>query len=181
LYGATTTGGLTSSGTVYKFSPAMDTVIKLANLSLNELGPYTNLLLVDDTLFYGLSAYANNEAGSIFCFNRMNDTVTNLFQFRISDNGCNLSDGLIQASDGKLFGFTHEGGNYHAGVHFQYNIGTGYLFEDFEFREDLDKAICRVVCWLNLMGGITEMRFTTMMVVPASILFLLLHRIIKLK
>jgi len=129
LYGTTVAGGAPGKGTVFRITPSG----KLTTLvSFNTLvGAYPNAGLIQaaDGNFYG-TTYSGGTAGAGNVFRMSPDgTVTNLYSFctepRCEDGSGPLA-GLIQATDGNLYGTTAFGGDDYADCP---GAGCGTIFE----------------------------------------------------
>jgi uncharacterized repeat protein (TIGR03803 family) len=139
FYGTTSQGGanggggtvfkMTSSGTLttlYNFCP-------LSNCRDGGAGPNAGLVQASDGNFYGTTAGGGaNVSGTIFAITS-SGTLTTLYNF-CSVGGTNCTDGawpeagLIQASDGKLYGVTSVGGNASfAGTAFSLQVAFSYV------------------------------------------------------
>jgi uncharacterized repeat protein (TIGR03803 family) len=125
LYGTTPNGGNDGGGTINKFIPATNNLIVAKSFesitSTNGNNPCASLVKASDGKLYGMTAYGgSSNAGVIFSFDRISSTYTNLKDFD-NTNGANPYGSLIQASDGKLYGMTTNGGSSNAGVIFSFD------------------------------------------------------------
>jgi len=140
LYGTTTQGGSSGYGSVFKLNPATDSVITLKFMNEQETHTQSTFIQLADGNLYSMSNEGGEEMnGTIFKYSPDSNSLETIFEFRVSDHGCHPVDGLVQNVDGKIYGFTHEGGDFHAGVMFSFKPGED-VYEYFEFREDLDAA-----------------------------------------
>ena len=111
FYGATTSGGFHGWGTFFRMSPA-GSLTTLVNLSSVDLGtPPATLIQGMDGNFYG-TAPGNVFAGRFGVVFRMTPEggLTTVHEFNNSFGRYPYSAGLIQASDGNLYGTTTAGG-----------------------------------------------------------------------
>ncbi len=123
LYGTTFSGGTYGGGTISKFMPATNELIVVKSFdSLTQFSPkYTNFIEAGNHKLYGMTTNGgSSDNGVIFSFDPATSTYTNLKDFDI-DNGADPEGSLLLASDGKLYGMTHLGGNTNAGVIFSFD------------------------------------------------------------
>jgi len=125
LYGMTRLGGLSSLGTIFEYDYALNTYTKKINLTaVNGSQPYGSLCLASNGKMYGLTNLGGaNSVGVLFEY----DNLSNLYTKRVdlsAANGSNPYGTLIQASNGKLYGLTRNGGANGLGVLFEYIIAT---------------------------------------------------------
>jgi uncharacterized repeat protein (TIGR03803 family) len=127
FYGTTLQGGANDDGTVFKITPEG----ALTTLHAFEYGdgayPEGGLVQGTDGNFYGTSSYGGaNDKGSVFMMTPGGEPTT-LYDF-CSETKCTdgaVPDaGLIQATDGNLYGTTTEGGSSSNCVN-----GCGTVFE----------------------------------------------------
>jgi uncharacterized repeat protein (TIGR03803 family) len=119
FYGATSGGGASGAGTIFQMTPS-GTLTTLHSFNGSDgLGPDAALVQATNGDFYGTTAYYGNDAhgaafsgGTIFKITP-SGTLTTLYNF-CSQIGC--ADGyypvagLVQATDGALYGTTSQGG-----------------------------------------------------------------------
>jgi uncharacterized repeat protein (TIGR03803 family) len=141
LYGTTTGGGLSSSGggTIFKITPSgtLTTLYSFCSQSGCTDGSYPqgSLVQAKDGDFYGTTYYGGaNSGGTVFKITP-SGTLTTLYSF-CSLSGCrdgaNPFAGLVQGSDGNLYGTTQVSGTIQAGTVFKITPGgrltTLYVF-----------------------------------------------------
>jgi len=131
FYGTTHAGGYSSSGgTVFKITPSgkLTTLYRFcpegAFQCTDGAGPEAGLLLATDGNFYGTTSIGgSNNDGTVFKITP-SGTLTTLYSF-CSQGGFACRDGLqpyaglIQATDGNLYGTTTYGGAYNRGTAFE--------------------------------------------------------------
>ncbi|PZU84972.1 MAG: hypothetical protein DI529_10685 [Chryseobacterium sp.] len=127
LYGMTSHGGLYAGGILYEYNPDNDTYSKLLDFDSAQKGshPYGGLIQASNGKLYGLTSdeYASS-LGTLFEYNLENNSYTKLIDFDGAEKGANPYGSLTQASNGKLYGMTSQGGAFSLGTLFQYDIVT---------------------------------------------------------
>ncbi len=135
LYGMTRYGGNSagggnyySYGVIFSFDPVSSTYTKIIDFdSTNGANPFGSLLQASDGKLYGTtSAGGSKDSGVIFSYDLLSSTYTKLKDFG-GAIGANPTGSLIEASDGKLYGTTGNGGsdsNGPGGVIFSFDPST---------------------------------------------------------
>jgi uncharacterized repeat protein (TIGR03803 family) len=126
FYGTTAQGGINGLGTVFKITAAG----KLTTLhSFNGVDgdfPATALVQATDGNFYGTTGGGGATSyGTVFKITP-GGTLTTLYSFCVSTNctdGANPQSGLIQATNGKIYGTTYDGGANNKGSIFKITTG----------------------------------------------------------
>ena len=117
FYGTTYVGGANDAGTVFKTTRqgTLSTLYSFciqANCS-DGAYPTAGLVLASDGNFYGTTFYGGNGAGTIFRITPQG-TLTSLYSFCPDYGYCRHGErpaaGLVQATDGNLYGTTEAGG-----------------------------------------------------------------------
>ena len=124
LYGTTTAGGSTSSGTVFKLNTDGTgfTVLKDYNGS-DGANPY-NVILSGNVLYGATFAGGNSGNGTIF---QMNTDGTGYTVLKYFDGTNGTSPSALTLSGNVLYGTTDYGGSSDAGTVFKLNLdGTGF-------------------------------------------------------
>jgi uncharacterized repeat protein (TIGR03803 family) len=122
LYGLTGKGGSDNRGVIFSFDPSTSTYNKLKDFGDdNAFSPQGTLCKASNGKYYGMTSQGGtSNVGVIFSFDRATSTYTVVKNFNDSD-GANPSGSLIQASNGKLYGMTVNGGASDAGVIFSFD------------------------------------------------------------
>jgi uncharacterized repeat protein (TIGR03803 family) len=132
LYGTTLQGGADSGGTVFVITPA-GTLVTLYSFSGGN--PFAGLVLASNGNMYGATQGGGaNGAGTVFQITP-GGTLTTLYSFCAQTNcsdGQNPFGGLVQASDGNLYGTTSGGGANGQGSIFKIS-STGSLTTLYSF------------------------------------------------
>ncbi|HMG92353.1 MAG TPA: choice-of-anchor tandem repeat GloVer-containing protein, partial [Chryseolinea sp.] len=131
FYGMAYDGGTNSKGTIYEYDASANSITKRYDFtggSLSGGSPTGNLIQATNGLLYGLTlGGGNGDKGVLFEFNPSNGNFTNKIDFGGSTNGTVPYGSLFQASNGKLYGTTEQGGLSNFGTIFEYNITSGTL------------------------------------------------------
>ena len=111
LYGTTYEGGSNNEGTVFNITPSGTLTTLHAFGGSDGAYPHAGLLLGTDGNFYGTTNQGGaNNGGSAFKLAAGN-TLTTLYSFRGGFDGYLPSAGLVQGTDGNLYGTTvYQGG-----------------------------------------------------------------------
>ncbi|HEV2423818.1 MAG TPA: choice-of-anchor tandem repeat GloVer-containing protein [Terriglobia bacterium] len=128
LYGTTEEGGTIGAGTVFKITPggSLTTLYNFCSQSgcTDGANPHGALIQARDGNFYGTTSGEDNGYGTVFKMTS-GGTLTTLYSF-CSQSGCTDGEhpfpGLIQASDGNLYGTTKEGGTGGGGTVFKITL-----------------------------------------------------------
>ncbi len=147
LYGTTYAGGSGDYGTIFRYDPAANTLTLLYNFTgYGAAGtgsyPQNRLIQAADGRLYGTCRWAGaNGDGTAFAVNLATSppTVTKLHDFhRAVDGG--FPDGLLQASDGYLYGVAEVGGQRDQGVVYRMGLdGSGFTIV-YNFQGGTDGA-----------------------------------------
>jgi uncharacterized repeat protein (TIGR03803 family) len=120
FYGTTQFGGTSGFGTVFKMNLAGTVTIlqSFSQFDLNGAEPMDALIQASDGNLYGTcySGGANN-SGTVFRLST-SGAFTKIYDFTVADIGVYPKAGVIQASDGNLYGVTPGGG-----------IGLGSIYQ----------------------------------------------------
>jgi uncharacterized repeat protein (TIGR03803 family) len=138
FYGTTEAGGTNNDGTLFKISPA-GKLTTLHNFDLTDgTGSTSGLIQATDGNFYGTSEVGGtNAAGTVFKMTP-GGTLTTLYNFCVQGypclDGAAPLGGLVEATDGNLYGTTVNGGVDNVGTVFTISA-TGKLIMR-SFRAD---------------------------------------------
>jgi uncharacterized repeat protein (TIGR03803 family) len=116
LYG-TAGGGVDNSGfgVIFSYDPATATYTKLHDFGTGGTNfggrPQGALIQATNGKLYGVTQFGISNAGTIYSFDPATNTFTNLHDLVGGVSGANPVGGLVQASNGKLYGMTMSGGN----------------------------------------------------------------------
>ena len=137
LYGMTREGGDHGDGVIFEYDYLQDTFTKLHDFNdLNGRAPEGELTYASNGKLYGMTTVGGDyDDGVIFEFDLNTNTYTKKIDF--DDNALNPGrrpyGSLFEASNGKLYGLTSEGGTNDSGVLFEYDFLTNTLTHLFNF------------------------------------------------
>lgn len=123
FYGTTTSGGTKGAGSVYEMTPGGKVTTLYSFCSLTNCAdgetPWAGVIQANDGNLYGTtSAGGANSGGTVFQLT-LNGTLTTLYNFCAQTNctdGTTPYEGLVQNTNGILYGTTHLGGTSGYGV-----------------------------------------------------------------
>ena len=124
LDGGTATACLFGCGTIFKITPSgqLTTLYSFCSQSgcTDGAGPYGGLVLANNGLFYGTTAFGGLGWGLIYSISQSGVyTVVHTFD---GTNGADPVSALVQASDGNLYGVTPGGGADSTGIVFKMTL-----------------------------------------------------------
>ena len=150
LYGTTSGGGSAGLGTLFSISlTGTETLLHSFGGTANGgdgATPYSNLIQANDGKFYGTTFQGGAyNAGTVFSYNPATRTESVLFSLSGggglpgSVDGAFPYGGVIQATDGNLYGAANNGGAYNAGTIFRVTLAgqetTLYSFSGLSFSD----------------------------------------------
>jgi uncharacterized repeat protein (TIGR03803 family) len=156
LYGITYAGGTDGGGTVFKITPSgtlttLYSFCSLANCTDGQ-NPEAGLVQTTNGSLYGTTLNGGAYGGGTIYKITPSGTFTTLYSFCSLANcadGQNLYSGLVQATDGDLYGTTHGGGAYGSGTIFAITangtLTTIYSFCSLAFCDDGEFPIAGLV------------------------------------
>jgi len=124
FYGTTAYGGPNLHGTVYRVTPQGDeTIFSNLNGTNSYRGTTAPVFQGVGGVFYGTTGYAGSYSlGSVFAISS-SGTESTLWSFGNGSDGASPSAGVIQGSDGNLYGTTTIGGAYNFGAVYRLTPG----------------------------------------------------------
>lgn len=135
LYGMTSDGGANFKGTLFEYDIATDVLTRKADFNGAERGktPFGTPMQASNGKIYGMaSAGGTSDFGVLFEY----DPIAKIFAKKIDFDGLNGQKpygNLIEASNGKLYGMTLNGGTNNFGVLFEYDKSSGVLTKKIDF------------------------------------------------
>jgi uncharacterized repeat protein (TIGR03803 family) len=139
LYGLTSEGGIFNKGVLYELDTESGNVVKLFDFDgINGEYPDGVLVSAPNGRLYGTTPSGGADStGVLFEFDPATGAFEKLLDFNLQDTGREpLSNSLVVASNGSLYGTTHYGGSHDKGVLFQYNIESRNLEVVIHFGPD---------------------------------------------
>lgn len=117
IYGMTANGGSHNFGTIFSFDLVTNVEVKLFDFdSTNGAHPFASLVQASNGKLYGTTFLGGINGdlysggyGTVFSFDPVLNTHVKLFDFNKA-NGAYPSCNLVEATDGKLYGTTYQGG-----------------------------------------------------------------------
>jgi uncharacterized repeat protein (TIGR03803 family) len=135
LYGHTKYGGANNLGTLFEYDYVTNTYLKKFDFDQISGGnPLASLLFASDGFIYGTTTSGgNNSLGTLFQYDYVLNILTVKHHFSLN-SGYDSYGGLMEASNGKIYGMTKMGGIDDAGVLFEYNPVSGQFILKYEFQ-----------------------------------------------
>jgi uncharacterized repeat protein (TIGR03803 family) len=142
LYGITPVGGTNNGGTIFEYDYITDTYTQKVNLTPFTMGSSGGFMMkaLNGKLYGATGSGGPHSTGVFFEY----DYTTNTYTKKADFNGFNGSDAngnLVQATNGKLYGTTSNGGiggdTHSSGVIYEFDYGTNNLTK----KIDLDLSM----------------------------------------
>jgi uncharacterized repeat protein (TIGR03803 family) len=136
LYGTTGSGGTYGAGTIFVFDPIEGSCVKIHDFDGPETGavPLGTLTLAYNGKLYGTTSWGGqHNNGTLFEFDYYRQTIVKRFDFDEVNTGKAPRSGLVQSSNGKLYGTTEQGGIHSQGVMFEFDPGNGNFVKKLDF------------------------------------------------
>jgi len=121
LMGVTWKGGLAQNGVLFEFTPSTGIYQQLIHFRYSDIGglPQCSLIEASDGLVYGTTTSGGvNSWGIIFRIDPADRSFEKIFDFEAYNLGGVCKDGVIEASNGMLYGLASVGGANMGGVLF---------------------------------------------------------------
>ncbi len=124
LYGMCSGGGLNGVGLIFEYDEITNVITNKVSFNgyKNGTNPFSDLFLASNSKFYGMTFSGGlNNFGVLFEF----DPLTNIYTKKIDFGGVVgrfPSGALMEANNGKLYGYLSTGGTYGYGVLFEYDF-----------------------------------------------------------
>lgn len=142
LYGVTVRGGANNTGILYEYDPGTDTLIKITDFGPTTHGHIASeLLLASNGKLYGTTSVGGaDDQGILYEYDPVNKAFQVKIDFYYSNRQGNTPWGLIEASNGKIYGVCSGGGDIYRneGVLFEYDISTGNYTKKLQFWDDTE-------------------------------------------
>ena len=135
MYGLCNGGGANNKGVIFELD-TLNNYTDIFDLT-DSTGsvPLGSLINANNGLMYGMTSEGGaNNIGTIFSFDITTSTFAKLYDFNSATGQPNYGYlGLMQASNGKLYGMTQMGGANNFGVIFSFDIGTNIYTDIHDF------------------------------------------------
>ena len=142
LYGLTNSGGSNyySKGTFFEYDPTSNTLV-VKNEMFQHLGykakGNTPLLATDGKMYMPITnsggSNSEYEGGTIDAYDGV--TLTNKAVFSVSNTGSNPMGDLMEAANGKFYGYTYVGGLNNYGTLFEFDASTNIISKKTDFDQ----------------------------------------------
>jgi uncharacterized repeat protein (TIGR03803 family) len=141
LYGTTTYGGANDEGSIFQITPAGALTTLYSFKGMDGIQPYGALVQASDGNLFGTTQYEGSSTGDGTIFKiTPAGALTTLHRFDGTD-GAYPSGGLVQGTDGDLYGTTRSGGAYDFGTVFKITL-AGALSTLYSFCASTDLGYC---------------------------------------
>jgi uncharacterized repeat protein (TIGR03803 family) len=136
LYGMTSTGGTGGIGVIFSFDTTTSTYTKLVdfNGAGNGFSPHGSFIQASNGKLYGVATGGGTKNdGTLFEYDPATSTFVKRMDFDSVATGLSPQGTLFQASNGKLYGMTYQGGTSNNGVLFEYDLNTSTFTKKADF------------------------------------------------
>src|SRR6185295_12541724 len=137
LYGVTSEGGYGDSCVCFSYDTTTGIYTDFHDFVLNIDSGWeatSGMMLAADGMLYGLAAQGGlDNEGVLYRVDPAIDSYSPIYNFSSSTGGA-PEGGLIQLSDGKLYGMTSGGGQNGAGVIFNFNPANNTYLDLYDFN-----------------------------------------------
>jgi len=137
LYGMASYGSVNYGGTLFEYDPATSSFTKKHdfNIALEGQRPMGSLIEATNENLYGMTLSGGvNAIGVIFEYDPTTSTYIKKFDFTETSNGKYPRGTLLEATNGKLYGMTIEGGVNDLGVIFEYDPASSTYSKKLDFN-----------------------------------------------
>ncbi len=134
LIGASCAGASTDSGTIFKYDIAANSLTVLHSFTrATGYWPIQTPIIASDGKLYGVTASGGAYSyGVLYSLDLSTNIYTELYEFDITNGGYTQS-GVMQASNGKIYGVTRYGGLTDEGVLFEFDPVLNLYTKKFDF------------------------------------------------
>ncbi|MFM2193169.1 MAG: hypothetical protein RLZZ118_2126, partial [Bacteroidota bacterium] len=141
LFGTTNLGGVNSQGVIFQFDIANNTYTKKADFS-STIGaqPSGQLILASNNKFYGFALFGGaNNFGTLYEFNYLSNTLTKKIDCNTTIGGKPYG-GLVQNTDGKLYGTPNNGSFSDGGTLISFDTSSNAAVKLIDFQSAINGA-----------------------------------------
>ncbi|MBK7691218.1 MAG: T9SS type A sorting domain-containing protein [Bacteroidetes bacterium] len=138
FYGITQNGGSFGAGVLFEFNPSTNVYTPKFHFDIiNGASPRGTLFISPNGKIYGTTeAGGINSMGTLFQYDYGSNSFQKIHDFSGSD-GMKPVGNIMQASDGKLYGMTYQGGIVDRGVLYSYQISNNQFQKEMDFMGGL--------------------------------------------
>jgi hypothetical protein len=135
LFIVTSRGGRWNSGVIFELIPETGILVNRFDFDeTTDQRPMSGLISTGDVKLYGLTHIGGKyDNGVLFEYDIYEDTYKKLHEFELDVDGGHPMGILLKASNGKFFGLTNQGGKYHDGSLFEYDLEGSRFRKAFDF------------------------------------------------
>ncbi len=148
FYGTAVSGGTSNFGTVFRITPKGIFTSLYSFDGIHGVNPYSALIQASDGNFYGTTAEGGSYGNGVVFQINSRGKLSGVISFERGSTGADSMAGLVQATDGNLYGATYAGGPDDNGVIFEVNP-TGELIVLYEFEGFLGGALVPLIQHTN--------------------------------
>lgn len=133
-YGAGSGGTNSGAGLICEYLPHLDTVRVIKRFDSFQHGRFVDYRLIkasNEKLYFCTRRGGLENEGTMLEFDPKTEELNKVLDFGASTFGADPQQGVVLASDGKLYGLTDEGGSRNKGVFYKYDP----VFEEYEIVE----------------------------------------------
>lgn len=133
LYATTFFGGKNNAGTIFEYDPATNTASVAVHLGGDAKMPRGTLLHASNNKLYGMTAAGGaNNYGVIYEYDHLTNIFTKKFDLNTA-TGTGPYGSLIEATNGKFYGFGRSGGVNNMGTIMEYDVITNTCVSKYDF------------------------------------------------
>ena len=146
LWGLTAEGGSDNIGAIFKINEdGSGFSIEKSFLNDSDRPTATGALVEVNGKFYGVTSKGGKKnIGTLFEYNPSTGSYSRKFEFDGTNGNCTKC-GIIDGGNGKIFGFTEQGGTAQGGILFQYDLQAQVFSKLLDFSYSSLGAFPRVV------------------------------------
>ncbi|MEM1219565.1 MAG: choice-of-anchor tandem repeat GloVer-containing protein, partial [Bacteroidota bacterium] len=140
LYGMTESGGANDDGTLFEYDLNTSTFTKKVDFEQGTVGfrPNGEFFQASDGKLYATLSSGAISSGTVFAYTPGDTNIQIVIEFETTLSGAEPTDQLCLAQNGKVYGFTTDGGAEDRGVLFEIDPGTGQYTVLYDFVDLAD-------------------------------------------
>lgn len=146
LYGTTNSGGIEDNGVLFEYEPGTSSPTKLFEFTVNTgTYPWGSLMQATNGKLYGITGNGGPGFGVLFEFDLTSNIYSRKIDFSASSDGNLPIYSPMQASNGKLYGYTYAGGENGRGTLYEYNLSSDSFIRRYDFNSSLSSPNGKLV------------------------------------